>query len=267
MPTLRLEDVTLHYDECGDGPPLVFIPGIGAGGTLWFPVTEELSSRYRCITIDNRGAGFSEVTKGPYRIVDLARDTARLLTALNVQSSVVVGHSMGGFVALALARHHTSALSLKGLGLLSTGGSGSDLSAAWRSEEHRILATPSLTRDSAVRAIAAFGLGKIVDPGIVDQFVQLTLTRPLRGAGFLAQKAAVDAFDLSAELDRITPPCCIMHGTHDTIIPMTAATRLHRGLPRASFVSFSGVGHFPTVECPKQIVATIDDFSRTAFSA
>jgi pimeloyl-ACP methyl ester carboxylesterase len=93
----------LYYDVTGDGPPLLFIHGLGSSTRDWQAQVPDFEARYRVIRFDLRGHGRSAKPPGPYSIPLFARDTACLLRHLDVRRAHVVGISMGGMVGLQLA--------------------------------------------------------------------------------------------------------------------------------------------------------------------
>ncbi|PQA87483.1 alpha/beta fold hydrolase [Hyphococcus luteus] len=101
MPVLNADDVALHYKTAGDGPPLLLIPGLASDHASWGPVAPLLSKNFALITPDNRGAGQTKTT-GPVTIEAMARDYIALLDHLNIAQAHVLGHSMGGVIAMAL---------------------------------------------------------------------------------------------------------------------------------------------------------------------
>jgi 3-oxoadipate enol-lactonase len=103
MPTLRLETVELYYEALGQGPPLLFIHGLGASTDTWTFQKDVFASEYRVIAVDLRGHGRSSKPPGPYSIRQMAEDAAALLAALACGPACVVGHSLGGAVAVELA--------------------------------------------------------------------------------------------------------------------------------------------------------------------
>ena len=106
MPFLTVNDVRLHYEEAGAGPPLLLIHGLGSSARDWWRQVEYFADQYRVITFDVRGHGTSEAPPGPYSIPLFARDAAQLLKELNATPAHVVGLSMGGMIAFQLAADH-----------------------------------------------------------------------------------------------------------------------------------------------------------------
>lgn len=103
MPYLTVDDTRLYYEEQGEGPPLLFVHGLGSSSRDWFEQVSHFADRYRVLRIDLRGHGRSGRPLGPYHIAQFARDVAVGLRRLDAAPAHVVGLSMGGMVALELA--------------------------------------------------------------------------------------------------------------------------------------------------------------------
>ena len=105
---ITADGIRLHYIEySGEGPDIVLIPGITSPAITWGFVGERLCAFSRVIILDNRGRGLS--SGGPelgYGLTDYAADTSALITQLGLVKPVVLGHSMGGRIALRLAADH-----------------------------------------------------------------------------------------------------------------------------------------------------------------
>jgi pimeloyl-ACP methyl ester carboxylesterase len=101
------DGVRLNYAEAGKGtPPLIFIHGWASNLRAWDPQVSEFGAGHRVLRMDLRGHGRSAAPARGYTIPRMAEDVAALATARRVRNAVVVGHSMGGMVALELARKH-----------------------------------------------------------------------------------------------------------------------------------------------------------------
>jgi pimeloyl-ACP methyl ester carboxylesterase len=103
MATVNVNGIKLACKVIGEGPPLLFIHGLGSCGLDWEHQAEEFAESHMVITFDLRGHGDSDKPPGPYSIKMFAADTADLLCALDVQSAHVVGVSLGGGIAFQLA--------------------------------------------------------------------------------------------------------------------------------------------------------------------
>src|SRR5215211_8832481 len=94
----------LAYERRGDGPPLMLLHGFPLDHHLWDVIAPLLEDSFDLIIPDLRGFGNSTMMDSPHSMDDYASDIASLLNHLNIQKAAIVGHSMGGYVALAFAR-------------------------------------------------------------------------------------------------------------------------------------------------------------------
>src|ERR1700742_4794287 len=93
----------LYYEDIGDGHPIFFIPGFGGVGSFWRNQVESLKSRFRVITIDQRGAGASARSQQEYSLDQMTDDVQFVMEAAKIDAAVLVGHSTGGAIAQTLA--------------------------------------------------------------------------------------------------------------------------------------------------------------------
>ena len=121
----------LSYSVRGTGPAVLLIQGAGVHGSGWQPQVDELQDRYRCLSFDNRGIGRSQPIGSRLTIEQMADDALALMDAEGWESAHVVGHSMGGPIALQLALAARGRV--KSLSLLCTFGRGRDVTSpsAW----------------------------------------------------------------------------------------------------------------------------------------
>jgi aminoacrylate hydrolase len=103
MPFSKRADVSVYYELAGQGPPVLFIQGVGVTGEGWRPQVSGLAGDFQTLIFDNRGIGKSIPCPGPIRIEAMAEDARALLDAVGWPSAHVVGHSMGGVIAQQLA--------------------------------------------------------------------------------------------------------------------------------------------------------------------
>ena len=111
MPKAHANNIDIYYEITGSGEPLVLIAGLGYDMWMWRNMIPGLAEHFQVIAFDNRGVGQTDKPEGPYTAKLLADDTAGLIEALGLQRVAVLGHSMGGFVAQALALSRPDLLS------------------------------------------------------------------------------------------------------------------------------------------------------------
>ncbi len=112
------DGVDCEYAVEGNGPPIIFVHGIGASRHAWDAIIPYLRERYTCISYDLRGHGVSPVPPPPYTLDQMVADLNRLQTKLNIERAHVIGHSLGGMIGPAYARRCPDRV--HALGLLST---------------------------------------------------------------------------------------------------------------------------------------------------
>jgi pimeloyl-ACP methyl ester carboxylesterase len=103
MPKVQSNQISLYYEDYGQGPPLLFIHGLGSSTRDWEFQVPDFAESYRVVTFDLRGHGQSDKPAGPYSLAMFAADTAGLLQALGLDHAHVVGLSLGGGIAFQLA--------------------------------------------------------------------------------------------------------------------------------------------------------------------
>ena len=107
-----------YLDSGSSLPPLLFLHGTGCDASDWIPGTKKLARNWRCIALDFRGHGQSSVPTQPFTLDSLAEDVEHFAHHLNLHEWVIVGHSLGGMVAMEVARRSSC---VRGLVLLEGG--------------------------------------------------------------------------------------------------------------------------------------------------
>ena len=113
MPKVVLDNgLTLHYQQVGDGPDVVMVHGITGNLAVWhLQIVPALSDRFRVLTYDLRGHGYSDTPPSGYTPDDMADDLLGLLDALEIERPAIVGHSYGADIALYFAARHPDRVS------------------------------------------------------------------------------------------------------------------------------------------------------------
>jgi pimeloyl-ACP methyl ester carboxylesterase len=106
MPTFLTDDISLHYEIEGTGPALLLIAGMVSDSASWQPLMPLLTDHFTIIRPDNRTTGRTAPWDAPVSVAHYANDCAALLDHLSVPVAHVLGHSMGGLIALQLATEH-----------------------------------------------------------------------------------------------------------------------------------------------------------------
>lgn len=214
MPTVPVNGINVYYEIRGEGEPLLLIEGLSSELTHYERMIRALETGYRVICFDNRGAGRTDKPDAPYTIEMMAEDAAGLMRALGVAGANVLGISMGGRIAIALALSHPDLV--RSLILASTSAKGNfRRSRAWRF----ILFVSSVP-----------GLRRIGE------------RYPQPRYAFERQRQASFSYDASDRLGEIRVPTLILHGERDRLTPLEFAEQTQRGIAGSRIVTFEG-GH------------------------
>jgi pimeloyl-ACP methyl ester carboxylesterase len=271
------EEITLHghrvsYQRAGWGPLLVLIHGIAGSSDTWNEVIEELAERYTVVAPDLLGHGASAKPQGDYSLGAYASGLRDLLTALGHDRGTIVGHSLGGGVAMQMAYQFPERC--ERLVLVSSGGLGREvhflLRAAALPGSEFVL--PVLAANGVINAGAAAGgflrrLGMRAGPDIEEMWRSFSSLGDVgaRGAFIHTLRGVIDpGGQRVAATDRLylaqRMPTMMMWGERDRIIPVRHGRAAHDMIPGSRFEVFPDAGHFLYRDEPRRFVKTLSDF-------
>jgi pimeloyl-ACP methyl ester carboxylesterase len=269
--TAELHGREVGYLGGGQGPALLMIHGIAVSSEHWREVLEPLADRHTVIAPDLPGHGMSGGGPGDYSLGNLAAGLRDLLLSLGHERATLVGHSLGGGIAMQFAYQFPEMV--ERLVLVSSGGLGSEVSpvlraAALPGADLFIAATASIGEKagSAIgRGMAAIGMRPGPDVAEVARGYA-ALAEPQRRKAFLAtlrsvvgtkgqEVSASDRLYLAEEV-----PVLIVWGARDPIIPVRHGEEAHEALPGSRLEIFEGAGHMPQVEQPVRFIAVLERF-------
>ena len=147
----ELNGINIEYRDEGTGLPVIFLHAFPLNQTMWDDQVAALRNHCRAITLDLRGFGRSDAPQGPYLMDVMAADVRALMTVLNLDKAVLVGLSMGGYIALAVYRNYPE--TLRALVLADTRASGDTNEARGRrlksAERAELDGSKAIARDMA----------------------------------------------------------------------------------------------------------------------
>jgi 3-oxoadipate enol-lactonase / 4-carboxymuconolactone decarboxylase len=250
MPMIRANRVNIFYDLTGPvgAPVVVFSNSLGTTLEMWDAQVRALSNRFRCLRYDTRGHGRSEVLDEPASIDDLADDLAGLLEALAIPTAHVVGLSLGGMTAQALAAAHPERV--ESLVLMAT--------AAYL--------PPAEGWDQRAQTVRAQGMGALVDVVMQRWFTADTvalapeLVKPVRDRfssldprGYAVTCLAIRDMDLRSRIGAIKVPTLVVAGEDDPATPIEMAEEIARLIPGAELTVVPEAAHLIAVEQAEQV--------------
>jgi pimeloyl-ACP methyl ester carboxylesterase len=254
---VRLHDLTLHYEDHGQGLPLLLLHAFPLSGAM-FQGQAALADAARLLVPDFRGTGQSSLTPGPYTMDLLAQDMVALLDQLRIERAVVLGVSLGGYVAMAMVARFPERV--HGLVLANTRAEADSLEASQQRQktvEGLQAEGPAYLRD---RVAGLFGAtARRTRPELVAQMQTLAERNSSEGLIQLT-------FGLAQRLNRqellplIQAPTLILAGEEDTLTPPEEMRALAKHIPKVEFRLLLTAGHLAACEQPEAFNAVVRQF-------
>jgi pimeloyl-ACP methyl ester carboxylesterase len=269
MPFVQTNGINLYYELHGSGEPLVLIPGIGYGGWMWHKMIPGLAEHFQVISIDNRGVGQSDRPAGPYTAQMLAADVVGMLDDFSLPKAHIMGHSMGGFIAQALAIDYPERVDKL---ILSATNYGGPRHVPISPEAMAVLTDMSgdpierLRRGIVISCAPGFAEA---NPEFVEYWLNYRVQNPLDPAGYQSQLAIglglfAEEASFEHKLERVTAPTLILFGAEDKVVPKGNAALLAARIPDARVDILPEAGHFFPFEAPEAANKAIIRFLKGA---
>lgn len=263
----------VHFRDTGNktGPTILMIHGTSDSLLTWEPISAYLESRFRLISIDLPGHGFSSAAESISftTLVDAAHQT---LLSQGIESAIWMGNSLGGGVAWRAALRHPQAVEA----LILLNSSGAPRTERSRSNlGFRILANPVgrfLGRNITPRSLIEKSLlgsvnnHEVVSDSLVDRYWELLRLPGNRAA--LSNLATMPRTDSDwNNIGGVTVPTLIVWGDEDQIIPMAQGNKFLDAISGSEFISYADIGHLPMIEAPKRLSKDIIRFLEQSLSS
>ncbi|MCU1678796.1 MAG: alpha/beta hydrolase fold [Frankiales bacterium] len=275
--TYRLRFATIHgyrraYVCAGEGPALLLIHGIGDSSATWDALVPTLAEHFTVVVPDLLGHGASDAPRADYTIAAYASGMRDLLAFLDIDRATVIGHSLGGGIAMQFAYQFPQMCDR--LVLVSSGGAGTDVHPALRvaavpgvERVLPLLTTPlaRLAGRAATRVLDTLGVQRFVDAGelvrtlesLPDQASRSAFCRTLRsvvdGRGQFV--TMMDRAYLAADI-----PTMLVWGAQDRVIPIEHGYAVAVAMPAARMEVFANAAHFPHHADPARFLTAVADF-------
>jgi pimeloyl-ACP methyl ester carboxylesterase len=250
METIHVNGIRLAYERRGSGAPMVLLHGFPLDHHLWDDVAPLLSDTFELIIPDLRGFGGSSTVDSFYVMEDFAADIAVLLDQLQIQKAAIVGHSMGGYVALAFTRLYPERVT--GLGLISS----QVVADAPDRKEGRYKSAAEVA-DKGIASVVVTMTPKFTSDARLQEFARQSMEQQQPAAYIGALKAMAERVDSTPLLSSLNIPVVLVHGDADSLIPIDRAREVKAAVPKAHLVEISGAGHMPMMESPEQTAGAL----------
>jgi pimeloyl-ACP methyl ester carboxylesterase len=270
-------EIELHghqvvYRVMGEGPPVVLIHGMVNSSRHWQPVARRLAEHHTVIAPDLIGHGDSATPRGDYSLGAHATVIRDLLSALGIERATIVGHSLGGGVAMIFFWQFPERV--ERLALVSSGGLGGDVSPMLRSAALPgmrgligLAAHPRVTGalDGVAQRLPERRAGLATQLRAVARALRPLETAGAREAFVQTLRAVIDVHGQRVNADdRLylleSMPTLIAWGERDRTIPIEHGRAAHAAIPHSSFVTLPRAAHFPHLEDPEGLARALGDF-------
>lgn len=249
----------IFYTEQGEGQAIVLLHGFCGSSDYWTSVAPELARHYRVITPDLRGHGQSHIVNPSFRIEDMAQDVVQLLDELQVEQAIVFGHSLGGYITLALAEQDAGRL--QGFSLVhSTANPDAEVA-----KENRLKAVQTIQEQGIVPFVDGL-IPKLFAPDhvqsmpdLVERCKQIGYRTSTEGA-VGASLAMRERPDRNHVLASTQLPVLLVAGEADQIVPPDKLFTVSG--PHIQQAVLSSAGHMGMMETPDAFIEVIHRFAQ-----
>jgi pimeloyl-ACP methyl ester carboxylesterase len=254
MPYCSAARQQFHYRDEGSGDPVLFVHGFPLDGTMWLEQIERASPRVRCIAPDLRGFGLSDPSTD--RVLTMERhadDLAAIMDAFGVDGVDLVGHSMGGYVALAFAERHPERI--RTLALVNSK-STADSEEAKAGRDMTAIKTVIQGRAVLAREMANGLLADEASPwhkARVETMVEETRVETI----VAALEGMKQRPDRTAVLESLAVPMVAIVGEEDRLTPVVEAETMVATVSDGTTTVIPGAGHMAPIENPDAVAAAL----------
>jgi pimeloyl-ACP methyl ester carboxylesterase len=237
----------------GQGQTLVLLHGAGDQAGTWAKVVQPLTSRYRVVVPDLAGHGASAPAEGAISITHILGGLDAVIKQESHGPAILVGNSLGAWVALLYAREHPA--SVARVVLVNGGALKSDRTDVSLMPQSRAEAAALMTqlRDPSSAPIPTF---------VLDDVVRAANAGPI--ARFARTANEMEGYILEGRLHEIAAPVDLLWGESDKVLPVAYARRMMAQLPASRLTPLATCGHVPQVECPERFERALSEILAAA---
>ena len=261
MPHVSIGDADIYYEEAGQGPVLMLVPGLGGQGAFWATQVHDFARDFRVIVHDHRGAGRSTHSSIQYSVDQMSADTIALMDRLEVDAAHYVGHSTGGAIGQTIAQDHPDRIrSLV-------------LSATWAGPDPYFRRCFEARKELLLhRGFESYSRASVLmlrPPQWIsenDTLLEQEMNRQAMAPppiGVLASRIdAIVRFDRRARLGEIRCPTLVVVAGDDALTPAFYSEELAAKIPGAKLEVLRTGGHFAPMLVPEEYNAAVGGFLR-----
>lgn len=256
MSFFKHNGIKIHYERCGSGPAMLFINGLGMDKSSLEPLAGRVADSFSVTTYDMRCAGESDKPDERFVISDIADEAIALLNHLKIQRTSVLGFSMGGMIAIDLALRYPERV--ESLFLIATSAS-PHKPYPTSPDVMKIFRRTDVCNELLAKVYEiAFG-SKYKSKISADDFISFRLkdTNPQPAYAYLRQLDALEEFDATDAVEKITAKTIIVAGAEDKMIPPENSKWLAERVVGSQIHVLEGIGHMVPVEATDELAEII----------
>jgi pimeloyl-ACP methyl ester carboxylesterase len=261
MPFVDSGGVRLHWQEKGEGTPVLLVMGHRYSSEMWYPILPALTAAHHTVWFDNRGTGRSGTSR-KLTVAQMAADAFAVMDAAGLEQAHVFGVSMGGGIALEMALSDPGRVSSLILGC----------TAILTADKPRMPAImrglyylPPWVLRLLIGGRGDAGYGSAATPERIAFDKAMLAKDRFTVPGVVAQAAAVSRYSATKEaVAALAKPSLVLHGDEDGVVPFDWGAELADTLADSRFVALEGSGHNFLVAAPDKATTAVLDFLREA---
>ena len=261
MNKMSVKESSLYYQEMGSGEPLVLIAGLASDSQSWLPVVVQLSKHFRVIIFDNRGVGRSPAENENITIQKMTDDCVSLMKYLNLSSANILGHSMGGMIAMDMAARYPKLVDK--LILEATAPKISMRNIELFNDWVEYLKS-GMEKELWFRNVFywIFSPAFFNDKEMVNQAVSMSINYryPQSDISFENQVNSVSLFDYTSEISNIQASTLIIYGQEDLLFSESETDDLFRNLTNSKTVIIPKAAHSIHMDNPQGFIDAVVEF-------
>ncbi len=261
MSLLKLHNKHIYYKQQGRGIPIMLIAGLCSDSVSWLPVIFGLAKYFKVITIDNRGVGRSSKDNSNISIEDMTDDCADLINYLGLSPVVVLGHSMGGMIAMDLSIRYPELVDK--LILEATAPTMSNRNVYMLQDWVTFLRN-GMDKKLWLRNMYywIFSPSFFNDKVMLEQYIDMALRYryPQSVNSFENQVIALSKFDCQNALSEIKANTLVVYGEQDLLFPAKETERMFDTICNMNSITIKNAAHSIHMDEPEVFVKNVVDF-------
>ncbi len=253
---MKIDDKNIFVSIVGEGQPVIMVHGLGGTTSVWSSIVCCLKDKYKTISLDIEGAGYSSLSSSQLSVDSMVDDLRKIMDSLELENAHLIGHSFGTVVCQKFAAEHQERVK----SLIMLGGIHEFSAATQKALKER---ANKVRRDGMLevaQAVAQAGTSeetKLTRPEIIG-FTEELLMRQDPEAYARMCEAAADCKPV--DLSQIKCPVLLITGDCDIVAPPTVSKEMSKNLTHSKVVIIPGVGHQTTLEKPEFVRKAIIEF-------